>query len=84
MIVDNILRLAFCKPITEQFKFKCAGQRGLIRIISEIDKNFFKTITNVNDTIVFCRCDSPMKFKFVSTEPWLLNKVAFVYGCVRQ
>lgn len=81
--VDRKLRLAFCQPVTQLFKTKCAGRRGLLRVIGQVDIKLRETISSVNDTLVFCRCDPPMELKLIAIEPWL-DKHAFVYRCLRS
>ncbi|KAI1718049.1 hypothetical protein DdX_06463 [Ditylenchus destructor] len=79
MKVDATLRLAFCKPVNQLFKAKCRGRRGLIRIIGDVDAKTGDAITSVNNTAVFCRCDSG-HFQRTNIEPWM-DKYAFTYRC---
>ncbi|KAL3110035.1 hypothetical protein niasHT_015638 [Heterodera trifolii] len=74
------IRVAFCRPLAEVFKSKCKGARSLARVIGTLDRQKFDSFSGVNDTVIFCRCESE-RWSRVMVEPWR-EHFSFTYKCL--
>uniref|UniRef100_A0A914BXP4 Uncharacterized protein n=1 Tax=Acrobeloides nanus TaxID=290746 RepID=A0A914BXP4_9BILA len=78
MNIDPTLELSFCKPVTQLFRTKCVGRRGMLRIIGHVHETG-EIIDDVQSTAIFCNCETG--FRRVGIEPWI-NGYAFTYQCI--
>uniref|UniRef100_A0A914HYJ8 Uncharacterized protein n=1 Tax=Globodera rostochiensis TaxID=31243 RepID=A0A914HYJ8_GLORO len=74
------VRVAFCKPVDEVFKLRCEGSRTLARVIGTVDRQKNDLLSEVNDTLIFCRCESE-RWSRVRVEPWIKH-FSFSFKCL--
>uniref|UniRef100_A0A1I7YNV7 Uncharacterized protein n=1 Tax=Steinernema glaseri TaxID=37863 RepID=A0A1I7YNV7_9BILA len=77
MTLDRSIRLAFCQPVADLFPQRCAGRRGVVRVIGDVHESG-ETLTSVSDTAIFCSCNA---FRLVRAEQWIAGQFAFTYRC---
>jgi len=78
MKIDPTFELSFCKPVTQLFRTKCVGRRGMLRIIGHVHETG-EIIDDVESTAIFCHCETG--FRRIGIEPWT-HGYAFTYQCI--
>ncbi|CAK5125401.1 unnamed protein product [Meloidogyne enterolobii] len=79
--LSNHIRISFCRPLDKIFNVKCKGMRSLARVIGRLDMETGDRLVHVNDTLIFCRCESN-KWIRMMIEPWINDMFSFSYICI--